>query len=98
MMQSSGSAGLRSRNSLTFLTFVSALGVSSAFALRAQRRAYMTAPKASKRPFAVKFGKVLGDDRNKGLRPMDPPKERNDDFYWLRGTSAFDTCNTKMPA
>eukprot|EP00953_Heterococcus_sp_UTEX-ZZ885_P041496 21166-Heterococcus_DN1.PRE.2 len=84
MIQSSGSAGLRTLNSLTFLTFVSALGASTAFALRARHRAYMTAPKANKRPYAVKFGKVLGDLKNRGLSPMEPPKERNDDFYWLR--------------
>ncbi|CAM9371202.1 unnamed protein product, partial [Chrysoparadoxa australica] len=42
-------------------------------------------PRAKKIAHTLKFGSVPGE--NRGARPMNPPKEHTDDYYWLRDDS-----------
>ncbi|KAG5189638.1 hypothetical protein JKP88DRAFT_347625 [Tribonema minus] len=67
---------------LVFLLAASVLGVAGALSLRARGRQVMTAPRAAKRAATVKFGRIPG--RNRGPNPMDPPKERVDNYFWIR--------------
>lgn len=46
-------------------------------------------PVAKRVPHTVRFGRVEGEDR--GPEPMDPPKERVDDLFWLRDDDRKDT-------
>ena len=71
-----------------------ALGAAAATSLFNERvqalsaKAKAVPPVAPRRPKDIQFGKVNGEDR--GPNPMDPPKIRQDPYFWLRDDTRKD--------